>query len=95
MMQQVGFTVMFLCFLFGAIFFKQLQKPGNPVKAFQFIYYLSSFFTQYAFFILTFTGKRSVLSLCGVFRFGPNCTTFLLAAEVFPSSVRATAHGFR
>lgn len=26
-------------------------------------------------------------------QFGPNCTTFLLAAEVFPVSVRATAHG--
>jgi len=26
-------------------------------------------------------------------QFGPNCTTFLLAAEVFPASVRATGHG--
>lgn len=27
-------------------------------------------------------------------QFGPNSTTFLLAGEVFPRSVRATAHGF-
>lgn len=27
-------------------------------------------------------------------QFGPNCVTFLVAAEVFPTSVRATAHGF-
>lgn len=27
-------------------------------------------------------------------QFGPNCITFLVAAEVFPTSVRATAHGF-
>ncbi|KAF2763982.1 MFS general substrate transporter [Teratosphaeria nubilosa] len=26
-------------------------------------------------------------------QFGPNCITFLVAAEVFPTSVRATAHG--
>ena len=27
-------------------------------------------------------------------QFGPNAVTFLVAAEVFPTSVRATAHGF-
>ncbi|KAN0063761.1 hypothetical protein ACQY0O_003811 [Thecaphora frezii] len=27
-------------------------------------------------------------------QFGPNATTFLLAAEVYPASIRATAHGF-
>ncbi|KAK9474734.1 major facilitator superfamily domain-containing protein [Dipodascopsis tothii] len=27
-------------------------------------------------------------------QFGPNCVTFLVAAEVFPTQVRATAHGF-
>lgn len=27
-------------------------------------------------------------------QFGPNCTTFLVAAEVFPASIRSTAHGF-
>jgi len=26
-------------------------------------------------------------------QFGPNCTTFLLAGEVYPTSIRATAHG--
>jgi hypothetical protein len=26
-------------------------------------------------------------------QFGPNCTTFLVAAEVFPTPIRATAHG--
>jgi hypothetical protein len=26
-------------------------------------------------------------------QFGPNCTTFLVAAEVYPASVRATGHG--
>lgn len=26
-------------------------------------------------------------------QFGPNCTTFLLAAEVYPASVRSTGHG--
>ncbi|KAL0038700.1 hypothetical protein WJX79_003808 [Trebouxia sp. C0005] len=26
-------------------------------------------------------------------QFGPNCTTFLVAAEVYPTSVRSTAHG--
>jgi sugar phosphate permease len=27
-------------------------------------------------------------------QFGPNATTFLVAAECYPASVRATAHGF-
>ncbi|KAF8326873.1 major facilitator superfamily domain-containing protein [Cantharellus anzutake] len=27
-------------------------------------------------------------------QFGPNCTTFLVAAEVYPASIRSTAHGF-
>ena len=27
-------------------------------------------------------------------QFGPNCVTFLAAAEVYPTAVRATAHGF-
>lgn len=27
-------------------------------------------------------------------QFGPNCVTFLVAAEVFPTSIRSTAHGF-
>ncbi|KAI5475472.1 MFS phosphate transporter, partial [Pseudohyphozyma bogoriensis] len=72
MMQQVGFAVEFLCYLFGAIFYKELTKPGAPIKAFMFLYFLSAFFNQ----------------------FGPNCTTFLVAAEVYPASIRGTAHGF-
>ncbi|KAM0751247.1 MFS general substrate transporter [Meredithblackwellia eburnea MCA 4105] len=70
-MQQVGFFFDFLLFLFGAIFFKELQKPGAPIAGLQAMYYLSSFFNQ----------------------FGPNCTSFLVAAEIFPASIRATAHG--
>jgi len=27
-------------------------------------------------------------------QFGPNCVTFLVAAEVYPTAIRATAHGF-
>lgn len=27
-------------------------------------------------------------------QFGPNCVTFIVAAEVFPTPIRATAHGF-
>ena len=27
-------------------------------------------------------------------QFGPNAVTFLVAAEVFPTPIRATAHGF-
>ncbi|WVQ94676.1 hypothetical protein IAU59_001756 [Kwoniella sp. CBS 9459] len=39
-------------------------------------------------------GFQTIYYLSSFFQqFGPNCTTFLLAAEVFPVSVRATAHG--
>src|SRR2546421_10198355 len=27
-------------------------------------------------------------------QFGPNCITFIVAAEVYPTAIRATAHGF-
>ncbi len=40
-------------------------------------------------------GFQAVYYLSSFFQqFGPNCTTFLLAAEVYPVNVRATAHGF-
>ncbi|KAL8292453.1 hypothetical protein RQP46_001065 [Phenoliferia psychrophenolica] len=85
-MQQVGFGVDFvsrlllagssrddyshlsrqILFLFGAIFFKQLQEPGVNIKVFATMYYISSFFNQ----------------------FGPNCTTFLVAGEVYPASAK-------
>ncbi|GAA5921454.1 hypothetical protein JCM6882_001229, partial [Rhodosporidiobolus microsporus] len=35
-MTQIGFLFIFLCFLFSAIFYPELQKPGTPIKAFQF-----------------------------------------------------------
>ncbi|BGP02553.1 hypothetical protein NBRC10513v2_006203 [Rhodotorula toruloides] len=71
-MQLVGFAFDFIIYLFGAIFFHQLQVPGAPIAAFQFMYHFSSFWNQ----------------------FGPNTVTFLTAAEVYPSSIRSTAHGF-
>ncbi|GAC97990.1 potential glycerophosphoinositol permease [Pseudozyma hubeiensis SY62] len=70
-MQANGFIADFILFIIGAALFNPLTKPGGGVKAFQAIYFLSSFFNQ----------------------FGPNSTTFLLAAEVFPASIRATSHG--
>lgn len=39
-------------------------------------------------------GFQTIYYLSSFFQqFGPNCTTFLVAAEIFPISVRATAHG--
>ena len=39
-------------------------------------------------------GFQAIYYLSSFFQqFGPNCTTFLVAAEVYPISVRATAHG--
>ena len=71
-MQAVGFLAIFIIFLISAARFPELSEPGTPVKVFQFMYFFSSFWSQ----------------------FGPNGTTFLLAAEVYPAPVRATAHGF-
>ena len=70
-MQAIGFIADFILFIISAILFDPLQKPGAPIKVFQFLYFFSSFWNQ----------------------FGPNSTTFLLAAEVFPTPIRATAHG--
>ena len=71
-MQANGFAADFVLFIIAAAMFDTLTQPGSGVRAFQAIYFLSSFFNQ----------------------FGPNSTTFLLAAEVYPASIRATAHGF-
>ncbi|KAK2629411.1 hypothetical protein QTJ16_000231 [Diplocarpon rosae] len=69
-MQQVGFLMDFILFIVPAFHYKYYTEVAN-IKAFQAMYFLSSFFNQ----------------------FGPNSVTFLVAAEVFPTSVRATAHG--
>ena len=38
---------------------------------------------------------QAMYFLSGFFnQFGPNCVTFLVAAEVYPTPIRATAHGF-
>ena len=70
-MQTIGFLVMFVLFTVPAFNFAYYTEPQN-IKAFQAMYFLSSFFNQ----------------------FGPNCVTFLIAAEVYPTAVRASAHGF-
>ncbi|KAL3138696.1 hypothetical protein ABBQ32_006450 [Trebouxia sp. C0010 RCD-2024] len=70
-MQATGFLACFVLFLLPACIYGPLTGSASGIKAFQFIYFFSSFWNQ----------------------FGPNCTTFLVAAEVYPSSVRSTAHG--
>lgn len=56
------------------------------VPAFNFAYYTSSAGVhafQAMYFLSSFFNQ-----------FGPNCVTFIVAAEVFPTPIRATAHGF-
>ncbi|GAD93810.1 MFS phosphate transporter, putative [Paecilomyces variotii No. 5] len=69
-MQIVGLLMIFILFIVPAFHFEYYTTPQH-IKAFQAMYFLSSFFTQ----------------------FGPNCSSFLVAAEVFPTPIRATAHG--
>lgn len=71
-MQAVGFLMSFILFIIAAGAYPVLNQKGPGGKAFEFIYFFSSFWIQ----------------------FGPNSTTFLTAAEVFPAPVRSTAHGF-
>jgi len=71
MMMQVGFLMDFIFFVVPAFHYKYYSSK-HGIKAFQAMYFLSSFFNQ----------------------FGPNSVTFLVAAEVYPTPVRATAHGF-
>ena len=70
-MQMVGFLMDFILFVVPG-FHYNYYKSAAHVKAFQAMYFLSSFFNQ----------------------FGPNAVTFLVAAEVYPTPIRATAHGF-
>jgi len=60
-MQANGFLACFILFLIASALFTTLQKPGAPIKVFQFLYFFWSFWSQ----------------------FGPNSTTFLLAAELY------------
>lgn len=71
MMQQVGFLMCFIMFIVPAFNYEYYTSPAG-IKAFQAMYFLSSFFNQ----------------------FGPNSVTFLVAGEVFPTPIRASAHGF-
>lgn len=70
-MMQFGFLMDFILFVIPAFHYSYYTSVGH-IKAFQAMYFLSSFFNQ----------------------FGPNSVTFLVAAEVYPTPVRATAHGF-
>ncbi|OJJ46702.1 hypothetical protein ASPZODRAFT_25770 [Penicilliopsis zonata CBS 506.65] len=69
-MQIVGFLMVFILFIVPGFHYEYYTSKEN-IKAFQAMYFLSSFFNQ----------------------FGPNSVTFLVAAEVFPTPIRATAHG--
>ena len=70
-MQMLGFLMDFILFVVPAFHLNYYESKAH-VKAFQAMYFLSSFFNQ----------------------FGPNAVTFLVAAEVYPTPIRATAHGF-
>lgn len=70
-MQMVGFLMDFILFVVPG-FHYNYYTSAKGIKAFQAMYFLSSFFNQ----------------------FGPNSVTFLVAAEVYPTPIRATAHGF-
>ncbi|KAG1670185.1 hypothetical protein FOA52_014961 [Chlamydomonas sp. UWO 241] len=75
LMQVQGFLWMFVLFIIIYAQWGNMAVKGAPLagtRAFQALYYLSSFFNQ----------------------FGPNCTTFLVAGEMFPTDVRTTHHGF-
>jgi hypothetical protein len=59
------------------------------------------FFVVPAFHYAYYTGKMGIHAFQAMYflssffnQFGPNAVTFLVAAEVFPTPVRATAHGF-
>ena len=45
--QAVGFLADFILFAIAAALFSQLQRPGSAVKAFQCIYFFSSFWNQF------------------------------------------------
>ena len=72
-MQAVGFLCTFALFCGAEFGYDSLVRGGRGhLKAFQFIFFFSSFWNQ----------------------FGYNSTTFLVAAEIFPASIRASCHGF-
>jgi Sugar (and other) transporter len=65
------------------------------------------FFMDFVFFVVPgfnykhYTTKAHIREFQAMYflssffnQFGPNCVTFLVAAEVFPTPIRATAHGF-
>jgi len=70
-MQMISFAATFALFCGAAFSYDTLVSSQGNLKAFQFIFFFSSFWNQ----------------------FGYNSTTFLVAAEVFPASIRATCHG--
>jgi hypothetical protein len=46
-MQSVGFLFDFICFVVPAAAYGTLTTPGAGIKAFQFLYFFSSFWQQF------------------------------------------------
>lgn len=69
-LQLLGFTSVWILFLAAAADYASLSTIN--IHAFQAVYFLSSFFSQ----------------------FGANATTYLLASELYPAAIRASASGF-
>jgi hypothetical protein len=89
-MQSVGFFFDFVCFIIPAAAYGTLTTPGAGIKAFQFLYFFSSFWQQFGPNATTVRAPSvlTCLSLCW------RVLQFLVAAEAYPASIRATAHGF-
>jgi len=75
--QYLGFTMLTLIFLFMAIFYSQLTTKSGS----------GSIGGENIVFIIMYSLAQFF------FNFGPNSTTFIVPAEVFPTAVRSTGHG--
>lgn len=104
-MQANGLIAIFVFYLISAALYPQLTQPGSGVRWFQVscsplsmcdcpnicrTLPLDKSLTQPSLS----PSRQTIYFLSSFFtQFGPNTTSFLLAAEVYPTSVRATAHG--
>ena len=60
-----------------------------------FIFFIVPAFHYYYYSKVNIHAFQAMYFLSSFFnQFGPNCVTFLVAAEVYPTPIRATAHGF-
>ncbi|ORZ34232.1 major facilitator superfamily domain-containing protein [Catenaria anguillulae PL171] len=91
--QLMGFTVLSIIFVVLTIWFHQLKGTTLFFVLFtaaNFFFNFGIYFSDFPCFLFH---PRALLTIRSLWFTGPNTTTFILPAEIFPTRFRSTCHG--